>query len=278
MTASLARTSASAVLLSVALLSLPSAAQPGPAPASQAERQIAITGAAGEPPVVVYGAPNLSVMVAFDSPLKKDAVVTAQGADVRTHPFIPNAIVITPSSFLTDQTPIPVSVPLADGMVVLTLAFSPEKRDTSVRIVRRASTAEPALTGGEARELLSSVARTALDSGACAKAGAAAVPRRVMQAQGTAADLLVCGGGAFAYIRVQAPADCTAETARLTRGAETADVLLVEQTTVQCTPPTCWLVVARAPRGDGFGFELELFARDGVLCKKIAVKLKPSSP
>ena len=95
-----AQTSVSALLASVALFSLPAAAQPGPAPASPAERVIAITGAPDEPPVVLYAAPDVPLMVSFDAPLRKDAAVTVQGADVHPHPFLPNALVITPSKSL----------------------------------------------------------------------------------------------------------------------------------------------------------------------------------
>lgn len=120
----------SALLASAALFSFPSAAQPGPAPASRAEREIALTGEANEPPAVVYGAPYLPLVVRFDAPLKKDGAVAVQGADVRAHPFIANALVITPSGSLAGaQGLVPVLVPLADGVVDLALAFSPERTD-----------------------------------------------------------------------------------------------------------------------------------------------------
>jgi hypothetical protein len=276
MAASHAQTSAWVLLASAALFPLASAAQSGPAPASQAEREIAITGAADAPPAVVYGAPDLPLMVRFDAPLKKDGVVTVLGADVRPHPFAPNAIVITPSSFLTAQTPIPVSVPLEDGVVVLTLAFSPARRDTSVRVVRRASSALPAATKGELQEVLRLVTEGALET--CADADGAAVPRRLKQGNESPIDALVCGGGAFAYMSVMVRPGCAPAEARLTRGEESADVLLFRQATQPCGERTCWLVVARAPDGDGQGFALELLASDGVPCHRAAVSLKPSSP
>ena len=87
------------------------------------------------------------------------------------------------------------------------------------------------------------------------------------QASAAASDVQVCGGGALAYVRVTAKADCRAAAARLTRGTESAEVLLVRQATEECLEGTCWLVVARAPRGDGRGFALELLAEDGALCR-----------
>src|SRR5512140_1858118 len=268
-----------ALLASAALFSLPSRAQPGPAPASQAEREIEITGAADAPPAVVYGAPNLSVMVLFDSPVKKDGLVAPQGAEVRPHPFVPNALVITPSSFLTAQTPILVSVPLADGMAVLTVVFSPPKRDTTVRIVRRAaSTARPALAGGEANEVLLLAARRALDAGACTSAGGTAEPQQVQQGKRPSKPKPVaCSGGSFAYMRAEVRSKCAPATARLTHAEESAEVLLLApDTAAACHLGTCWLVVARAPPGDGGGFTLELLAEDGALCLSKAVSLRPS--
>lgn len=278
MTVPRAQASISVLLASAALVSLPSTAQPGLLPSSQPERELAIIGAADQPPAVVYGAPDWPLMLSFDAPVKKDAALTVSGADVRLHPFLPNAIVITPSSAFAAQSSVPVLVPLADGVVALTLAFSPAKRDTRVRVVRRASSAQPAATDDELRELLTYVVRTALDSGACVNAVAPALPRPVEQGSGSGPIRpLVCGGGTWAYARVNASADCQAETARLTRGKESADVLLLEPATVAYENETCWLVVARVPPGDGLGFELELFAQDGVPCHSIAVNLKPPS-
>ena len=275
------QTSTLALLASAALFSFPSAAQPAPALASQAEREIAITGAADEPPATVYGAPNVSIMVSFDSPPKKDGLVVPQGAEVRPHPFVSNAIVITPSSSLTAETPILVSVPLLDGTAVLKLTFSPPKRDTSVRIVRRAtSSGRPALTGGEQKELLLLAAERALEPGTCA--GATAAPRRVDQGKGdeSSGEPLVCGGGSFAYLRVKVRgAACAPATARLTRGGESAEVLvLAPHTTAPCPSGNCWLLVARAPVGDGRGFTLEVLAEDGAPCLSSLVNLKPNSP
>ncbi len=269
-----------ALLASAALFSLPSAAQPRPAPASEAEREIEVTGAADAPPAVVYGAPNLSVMVLFDSPVKKDGVVAPQGAEVRPHPFVPDALVITPSSSLTAQAPILVSVPLADGMAVLTVVFSPPQRDTTVRIVRRAaSTARPALAGGEANEVLLLAARRVLDAGACTSAGGTAEPRRVQQGKPPSKlKPVACSGGSFAYMSVQIlDSKCAPATARLTRGGESAEVLLLApDTAASCDVGTCWLLVARAPPGDGGGFTLELLAENGTLCLSKAVNLRPA--
>jgi hypothetical protein len=275
MSSSRAQTSASALLASVALFSFPSAAQPGFTPTKPAEREIAITGAADQPAAVVYGEPDVPLTLSFDAPLKRDAAVTVPGADVRSHPFLSNAIVITPSSPLAAQRSVPVLVPLADGVVALTLAFLPVRTDTRVRIVRRASSARPAATEGELQELASLAVKTALGPGTCANAGATAVTQA---GKDTRRGPLVCGGGAFAYVRVQALADCMATTARLTRGEESADVLLVQQTTAQCDEGACWLVVARMPHGDGLGFELELFGQDGVPCHSVPVDLNPRSP
>src|SRR5512132_4535807 len=111
MTAPRAQTSLSALLASAAFVSLSSAAQPGPAPTYPAPREISITGAAGEPPAVVYGAPDLPLVLSFDAPLRKDVPVTVQGADVRPHPFVLNAVVITPSNALASHGSVPVLVP-----------------------------------------------------------------------------------------------------------------------------------------------------------------------
>lgn len=205
-TASRAQTSLLALLASGAVFPLPSAAQPGPAPASQAEREIVITGAADAPPAV-YCAPGRAMNVSFDAPVKKDGLVPQQGAEVRPNPYDPNAVIITPSRLLTAQTPILVSVPLEDGVAVLTLAFSPARRDMNVRIVRRASSDLPAAAKGE-QELARVVTETAFET--CANADGTAVPRRVAQGKDAAAisKLLVCGGGVYAYMLHESRALC----------------------------------------------------------------------
>src|SRR5512133_3211565 len=80
MTASRAQTSLAALLASAAVFSQPVAAQPQPAPASQAEREIVMSGETDALPAVVYGAPNLPVVVSFDSPLGKGGIVAPPGA------------------------------------------------------------------------------------------------------------------------------------------------------------------------------------------------------
>jgi hypothetical protein len=282
MTAPLAQASVSTLLASVALFSFTSAAQPGPAQANLPEREIAISGAAEEPPAVVYGAPDVPLVLSFDAPLRKDAAVAVQGADVRAHPFRPDAVVIMPSRSLAAQKSVPVLVPLSDGEVALTLSFSPPRRDSTVRIVRRAtSTARSALTGGEVKELLFLAAERALEPGTCANAGATAALRRVKQGKDneSSGEPLVCGGGSFAYLRVKGlRAKCVPASARLTRGEESAEVLLLARTAAPGVHGNRWLVVAWAPVGDGGGFTLEVLAEDGASCLSQPVNLKPSSP
>src|SRR5512132_1243880 len=137
MTALRVQTRLPTLLASLALSSLPAIAQPGPGASSAPERVIAVSGAPDEPPPVLYAAPDVPLVVIFDAPLRKDAAVTIPGADVRPHPFLPNALFITPSKPLAGQGSVPVVVPMAEGAIALTLAFSRTQRDATVRIVHR---------------------------------------------------------------------------------------------------------------------------------------------
>lgn len=260
------------MLLASIAFSHPAAAQPRPALEIPDEREIAISGAPDEPPVIVYAAPNEPVMVSFDAPLKKDALVTVQGADVHPHPFRPNALIITPSTPLDGQGSLPVLVPMVDGDIPLKLAFSPTNADRVVRVIRRVSSARPAMTQGELEEALSLAAGKSLRA-PCASTGTTDLTRRIDQTRGNRFDAKACGGGAFAYVRVTAKANCRVAAARITRGKEPAEVVLLRRFPERCPAGTCWLVVVRAPPGDGRGFALELLADDGEPCGNDLVDL-----
>jgi hypothetical protein len=124
-------------------------------------------------------------------------------------------------------------------------------------------------------EAMSFAADTKRDPKKCPKPDGAEVPRQVPQAGAPGGSVQVCGGGALAYVFVSPEADCKPATARLARGAETADVLLVREATGKRPGETSWLVVARTPFGDGRGFTLEPLADDGVRCQSYDVDLKP---
>jgi hypothetical protein len=206
--------------------------------------------------------------------------VEVPGAEVRRHAFRDDALVITPSAPLAGQSSVPVLVPLVDGVVALTLSFSPERTDTRVRVVRRATSGRPAVTDTELRGLLCLALRTALDPKACPGTDRSAGPREVAFPELDAfAATGVVGPGGFAYVSVVVPADCRAAVARLTRGEESADAILFQQATAQAQAKRIrsW-VVARVPHGEGGELALEFLAPDGRPCSRVRVDLTPASP
>src|SRR4051794_21060667 len=92
-------------------------AQPRPEPQEklEAEREVVVTGEHGEQPAVVYGAANIGVQLIFDAPLQRTDAGSAlrlPGGDVRLHPYLENALVLTPSKALASGPTIPLHVAL----------------------------------------------------------------------------------------------------------------------------------------------------------------------
>ena len=262
--------SVSALLASVALFSLAAAAQPGPAPACAAEREIAITGAPDEPPAVLYAAPR----TAGDGELRRAAEEGrgGGGAGRRRPPAR-----VPPERADHHALEAPCRSGLGPGAGADggwrhrpdARLLAGRRRDESVRIVHRAQP-RPAAPQGEVEELLSLAAQRTLRPVTCVKRRynrrtAMVCLRTTLHRR----NRRVCGGGALSYVRVQARADCRAAAARLTRarGVRGGAPRAAGHPGVQ-RRRSCWMVVARAPRGDGRRFTLELLAEGGALCER----------
>lgn len=271
---SCARIPLSALLFSVGWVSLPAAAQPNPVPPErneQAEREVILTGAPDEPPTAVYAAANVPLALVFDGPLLNGSAVVVPGADVRPHPFLANALVLTPSKDLAAQGSSAVSVPLVDRAMSLTLTFRPERRDGLVSFVRRAAATRLEPTQDELQNALRVAAQAVLE----ADSRVAAFEQHSV-AQGNVLLRVVMG---FSYLRVRsAELKCIPTTARLVGGEEPIEALLVEPTESCMDGEFCTLmVVARTPAPAAKSYVLELMAQDGALCGRVPdVPLQPN--
>ena len=234
---------------------------------SGVEREGVLTGAPDEAPAVVYAAADVPVALVFDAALQKGSAVVVPGADVHPHPFRPNALVLTPSSALAAHGSSPMSVPLVDGVVALTLSFTPDRCDRLVRFARRAPAARAAPTAGELQSALRIAAPAVLGdvSGADVKRG---VVQRVM------------GGFSYLLVKNKKNLECVPTSARMARGEESVEVLLAEQAKPCVAGKVCYLIlVVRAPAEEAADYVLELLAADGAVCElSSGITLGPQAP
>src|SRR4051812_7218020 len=110
------------VAVGVLAVSATATAQPLPEEKLEGEREVVVTGEPGERPAVVYGAANVGVQLIFEAPLQRtDAGISLRlpGGDVRLHPYLENALVLTPSKALASGPMVPLQVHLVDGGVPL---------------------------------------------------------------------------------------------------------------------------------------------------------------
>lgn len=279
----------SALLASLGLAGLSAGAQPQvPEPPGRDEREVVLTGGPDERPVV-YGAPDVPLVLLFDGPLRKGEGVAVPGADVHPHPLLGNTLVLTASKSLAAQGSVPLSVPLADGVVALRVVFSREKVDGRVRIVRR-----PASTGGTVpRMVRHEELQEALRISASAVFGRPeslplvgplnTQPRTVIQNPQISDVVLVRVVGSFTYLRVETEVNsnrgCLPTQARLVLGQETVEVLVSEPAVSCLKGKSCQMLIVRTPLIEADGLLLELLAEDGSRCGNIqGVKLSAGAP
>jgi hypothetical protein len=266
------------------LVALSAEAQQLPEQPRREEREIVLTGAPDERPVV-YGAADVPLVLQFDAPLQEDAGVILPGADVRAHPHLENSLVLTASKPLATQGAVPLSVPLADGGVALNLVFTPEKSDRGVRIVRRAvSTGEAIPRSQEAvHEVLGVAARAVLgEASTCHSLDSRdPQPRTIVQSKEVSFFVLVCAVGSFSYIRAKAPISpgCAPTAARVVGGNEIVEALFFEPAMSCEDGLACQTLIIQTPTEEADGFVLELLARDNAICQSIeGVALRSGVP
>src|SRR3954470_21724601 len=134
------RSSSWGVAAGVLMASMTAAAQPLLEEKLEADREVVVTVEPGDRPAVVYGAANVAVQIVFDAPLQRtDAGIALKlpGGDVRLHPYLDNALVVTPSRALASSPAVPLHVALMDGGVPLLLVFQPGRNDHVLRILQR---------------------------------------------------------------------------------------------------------------------------------------------
>lgn len=264
------------VIVGVLAVPLAAAAQSQPGEGLVAGREVVVTGASGEHPVVVYGIANVVVELVFDAPVQRTdaglALRLASG-DARLHPFLDNALLVTPSHALSASASIPLHVSLTDGGVPLVLAFSPERMDHVLRILRRppAPDGGTEVTGAERRELLSGMASVVLGNDGCAPIQSSRIrSEEVSQLDPWRRDARVCVAGTFSYLDVMRlhPA-CAVASARFLRQGQDVEVLLLEPAELKMkTGDTRQKLVVRTPPEKAEDFVLELLAADGTVCER----------
>ena len=270
---------------SVLVVSVTAAAQPVPEEKLEGEREVVVTGEPGELPAVVYGAANIGVQLVFDAPLRRtDAGVALKvpGGDIRLHPYLENALVLTPSKALASGPMVPLRVVLEDGGVPLLLSFQPGKVDHVLRIRQRPllhdADAGTAVSKAVFQEALSSTASIVFKNGACAPLQSPLVRAKNVQqlrTKGTGPAALVCAVGRVNYILVRRTAPgCVVASARLLREGADVEVLLLEP--AQSEQGSTWQVLATWSPPEKMDFELRLLAADGMVCEKHdSLKLGP---
>jgi len=254
-------------------VSMTAAAQPVPEEKLEVEREVVVTGEPGELPVVVYGAANIGVQLVFDAPLQRtDAGVALKlpGGDVRLHPYLENALVLTPSKALASGPMVPLQVVLVDGGVPLRLTFQPGKVDHVLRILQRPllRDAGTAVSKAAFRETLSSTAGAVFKDGTCASLQSQLVrTNRVQQVETRGPRALVCAVGMVNYIRVPRTAPgCVVASARLMGEGMDVEVLLLEPAPSE--KGVNWQVLATWSPPETTDFELLLLEADGTVCEK----------
>jgi hypothetical protein len=265
------------VAASLGLLPLRAEAQPQPCQRGQ-EREIVLTGARDESPAVVYGAADEPLMLQFDAPLRMDeGRAAAPGLDIRPHPYLPDALILTPSKALAAQGSAVVQVSLAGWVMVLTLAFTPERSDRLVRILWRPATSQTGVMEAE-REL-----REALRIATVAVLGRTPqAPHPEGQEQSPdALKHLVYTSGAYTYAQIEAQANsrCVPVEARLRRGQELIKVLVSGPVSPCARKEKCRmaLVVQTALLGETNLLAVELLSKDGLTCETAEVPLTPGA-
>src|SRR3954465_7192989 len=134
------RPSSWCVAVSLLVTSLTAAAQPLPEEKLEADREVVVTGEPGERPAVVYGAANITVQLVFDAPLlRTDAGIALKlpGGDVRLHPYLDNALVLTPSRALASGPAVSLRVTLVAGGVRVLPTSHSGRVDHVLRILQR---------------------------------------------------------------------------------------------------------------------------------------------
>jgi len=258
---------------------LTSLAQSAPADAVRVEREVV---ASSERAAVVYGAADVALQLVFDAPLERTdggVVVVLPGMDVRPHPFLSNALIITPSKLLSERSTVPLRVPLANGVAALTLTFNPERTDHILRVLRRPEIVDagagPPLAEIEAP--LRFTAQAVLGDMTCREVKPPLPqPEKIAQGPMSGHHVVVCFLDAYEYIQVrrQHPG-CVPDQAQLRRGNQAIAALLLEPAG-PCATGTCQTLVVHAPPTGVSEFELELLAADGSVCERYSrVELQP---
>jgi len=266
------------VAVGVLAVSVTAAAQPLPEEKIEGEREVVVTGEPGERPTVVYGAANIGVQLVFDAPLQRTdggIALRLPGGDVRLHPYLENALVLTPSKTLASGPMVPLQVALVDGGVPLLLRFQPGKVDHVLRILQRPllHDAGTAVSRAAFEETLSTTAGAVFKDRACAPLRSSRVQARKIHQPWSpdatsSAPALVCAAGAVNYLRVPRIAPgCAVASARLLLQGTDAEVLLLEP--AQSEKEGTWQVLATwSPPEDTNGFEVWLLAADGTVCEQ----------
>lgn len=263
-------------LLSAPLAAI--AAMPGPT-----GREVVVTGAPDERPPLVYSAADVPVVLVFDAELMEPVLL--EGAEVRRHPSLANALQVTPTMALASRSAAPLRVSLKDGVVALSLVFGGEKRDQVVHILRRPVSLDGGIGGTGllpvgVQDALRFTASVVLGPDGC-RAAEAHLPQPVQVLQVADSEgVLVCAVEQVSYIRVRrSQPDCVATTARLLNGQQAADVLLLEEAR-PCIGGTCHVLAVSASllSAPEERFELQLVAADGTLCeRRERVQLTPGA-
>jgi len=264
----------------VLVVSVTAAAQPLPEEKIEVEREVVLTGERGELPAVVYGAANIGVHLIFDAPVQRtDAGIALKlpGGDVRLHPYLENALVLTPSRALADGPMVPLQVALVDGGVPLLLIFQPGRVDHVLHITLqrpRAADAGTEMSKAAFLESLSATAGAVFKDGACAPLQSQLVRTTKVPQKGKkdTKSVLVCAVGMVNYIRVQrTAARCTVLFARLLRGGAEVEVLLLEPAKLEKGIKRQVLATWSPP--EETDFDLFLLSADGTVCERQKVTL-----
>jgi hypothetical protein len=246
------------------------------------EREVIITGASNDRPVVVHGAEDVPLTLIFDAPVSRQGPAGGSLVDVRTHPSRSDALVVTPLKALIDRGSVPLSVALADGAVRLTLVLEPEQAEQVVRIVRRPVwvDAGATLNGGDVQAWLGTNARAILKDDSCGQLEESGPqPRVIKQILGGRGQVFGCSLAGLSYLRLRRlHPDCLTASAHLARGAEVLEILVLEEAR-PCRWGRCQTLVARTPHDLAADFVLELLAVDGTVCERYTgLTLEQSQP